>query len=143
MELFVVVAIFDLRLMPIRYFSFSILFTDTFLPWGLIEFQEVPMIAKILIKRRFKEGNTPQIVAILNDMRRLAMSWPGYQSGETLIKNGFPNDMTVISTWRSLEEWQAWKESDDRRKFEAMLEIYQDGATRYEEYLLGSPLHGS
>jgi heme-degrading monooxygenase HmoA len=101
------------------------------------------MMAKILIKRRFKEGNAPQILAILNDIRRLAMSWPGYQSGETLIKNGFPNDMTVISTWRSLEEWQAWKKSDDRRKFEAMLEIYQDGATQYEEYLLGSPLHRS
>ena len=99
------------------------------------------MIAKILIKRRFKPGNTPQIVSLLNDVRALAMSRPGYQSGETLTKNGFPNDMVVISTWGSLDEWNAWKESDDRKKFEAMLEIYQEGPTEYEEYLLGSPLH--
>lgn len=98
------------------------------------------MIAKILIKRRFKPGNTPQIVALLNDVRGLAMSQPGYQSGETLVKNGFPNDMVVISTWGSLEAWQAWKDSDDRKKFEAMLEVYQEGPTEYEEYLLGSPL---
>jgi heme oxygenase (mycobilin-producing) len=98
------------------------------------------MIAKILIKRRFREGNTPQIVAILNDIRRLAMSWPGYQSGETLTKNGYPNEMVVISTWRSLEEWLAWKACADRMKFEAMLEVYQEGPTEYEEYLLGSPL---
>jgi heme-degrading monooxygenase HmoA len=99
------------------------------------------MIAKILIKRRFREGNTSQIITILNDIRRLAMSWPGYQSGETLIKNGFPNDMVVISTWNSMEEWQAWKACTERKKFEAMLEVYQVGPTEYEEYLLGSPLH--
>lgn len=99
------------------------------------------MIAKILIKRRFKEGNTPQIVEIMNDIRRLALSWPGYQSGETLVKNGYPNEMVVISTWRSFEEWLAWKKSADRMKFEAMLEVYQEGPTEYEEYLLGSPLH--
>jgi len=99
------------------------------------------MIAKILIKRRFKPGYTPQIVSLLNDVRILAMSMPDYQSGETLTKNGFPNDMVVISTWGSLEAWNAWKENDQRKKFEAMLEVYQDGPTEYEEYLLGSPLH--
>ena len=99
------------------------------------------MVAKILIKRRFKEGYTPQIVALLNDIRSLAMSRPGYQSGETLTKSGFPNDMVVISTWQSLEAWQVWKESRQRNEFEAMLEVYQEGPTEYEEYLLGSPLH--
>lgn len=101
------------------------------------------MIAKILIKRRFKEGNTPQIVQLLNEIRKIAMSWPGYQSGETLTKSGYPNDMVVISTWQSLEEWQAWKESNERKQYEAMLEVYQEGPTVYEEYLLGSPLHHS
>lgn len=99
------------------------------------------MIAKILIKRRFKPGNTPQIVSLLNDVRALAMSMPGYQSGETLTRNGYPNEMVVISTWGSFEAWEAWKESDHRKNFEAMLEIYQEGPTEYEEYLLGSPLH--
>ena len=99
------------------------------------------MVAKIIIKRRFKEGNTPQIVALLNDIRKLAMERPGYQSGETLVKNGFPNDMVVISTWRSMEEWEQWRESAPRKEYEAMLEVYQEGPTVYEEYILGSPLH--
>lgn len=99
------------------------------------------MIAKILIKRKFKEGNTAQIVTILNDIRALAMTRPGYQSGETLIKKGAPNFMTVISTWNSMEEWTAWKNSQERKNFEAMLEVYQEGPTQYEEYLVGSPLH--
>lgn len=99
------------------------------------------MIAKILIKRQFKEGHTPQIVNLLNDIRSLAMSRPGYQSGETLIKSGSPLTMVVISTWNSMEEWSAWRDSPERKNFEAMLDIYQEGPTEYEEYLLGSPLH--
>lgn len=99
------------------------------------------MVAKIIIKRRFKEGHTPQIVALLNDIRSLAMTRPGYQSGETLVRSGYPNDMVVISTWRSIEEWYAWRDSEERKNYEAMLETHQEGPTEYEEYLLGTPLH--
>lgn len=99
------------------------------------------MIAKILIKRRFKDGNTPQIVALLNEIRSLAMHQPGYMSGETLVKSGFPNNMVVVSTWENIDAWQGWRDSPDRNKFEAMLEVYQERPTDYEEYLLGSPLH--
>lgn len=99
------------------------------------------MIAKILIKRRFKEGHAPQIVALLNEIRARALTQPGYMSGETLVKNGYPNNMVVISTWRSMQEWYQWRDSEDRQKFESMLEIYQERPTDYDEYLLGSPLH--
>ena len=98
------------------------------------------MIAKILIKRRFKEGHAPQIVALLNEIRARALNMPGYMSGETLVKNGYPNNMTVISTWRTLEDWYRWRDSEERKKFEAMLEMYQQRPTDYDEYLLGSPL---
>ena len=99
------------------------------------------MVAKILIKRRFKDGNTPQIVALLNEIRALALNHPGYQSGQTLIKNGYPNNMVVISTWQSLEEWHRWRDNPERKKYEAMLEVYQERPTEYDEYLLGTPLH--
>jgi heme-degrading monooxygenase HmoA len=99
------------------------------------------MSAKILIKRRFKEGNAAQILALLNKIRGLALGQPGYQSGQTLIKNGFPNKMVVISTWRSLEDWYLWRDNPERKKYEAMLQVYQEQPTEYDEYLLGSPLH--
>ena len=99
------------------------------------------MIAKILIKRRFKDGNTPQIVALLNELRSMAMNQTGYLSGETLIKNGYPNNMVVISTWQDMNSWENWRDSEQRNKFEAMLEVYQERPTDYEAFLLGSPLH--
>jgi heme-degrading monooxygenase HmoA len=99
------------------------------------------MTAKILIKRRFRKGHAPQIVALLNEIRSLAMHQPGYISGETLVQNGYPNNMVVISTWQDMDAWLSWRDSEGRNKFEAMLEIYQERPTDYEEFLVGSPLH--
>jgi len=98
------------------------------------------MIAKIIIKRRFKEGNNKQILALLKEMRSKAMTYPGYISGETLMKPGFPYNMIIICSWQSLEDWANWKKSDTRQKYEAMLELYQTRPTEYEEYLLGTTL---
>lgn len=99
------------------------------------------MIAKIIIRRRFKAGNAPQVIALLNDLRARAMQQPGYISGETLTKAGVSNFMVVIATWQSMEDWLAWRENPERGQFDAMLDIYQDGPTEYEELLLGTPLH--
>jgi heme oxygenase (mycobilin-producing) len=98
------------------------------------------MIAKVIIKRRFKEDKEQQIIALLNELRSRAMTQPGYISGETLTKTGFPNNLVVIATWQSLEAWHAWRDSEDRRRFEAMLELYLERPAEYEEYLLGTPL---
>jgi heme-degrading monooxygenase HmoA len=98
------------------------------------------MIAKILIKRRFKEGKTPQILSLLNDLRSRAMHQPGYISGETLSKKGFPLNLIVISTWQSLEHWYEWRDSQERRQLESILELYQTRPTDYEEFLLGTQL---
>lgn len=98
------------------------------------------MIAKIIIKRRFKTGKTRQIIALLNELRSRAMHQPGYISGETLSKKGFPNNMVVIGSWQTLDAWRQWRDSEERKKYEAMLELYQERPTEYEEYLLGTPL---
>ena len=99
---------------------------------------EVAMITKIIIKRRFVKENTPQILSLLNKIRSIAMNQPGYISGETLMQSDFPENMAVIATWQSMQDWQAWKKSEERKTYEAMLVIYQTRPTEYEEYLLGS-----
>ena len=48
------------------------------------------MLAKVLIKRRFKSGRTKEIVSLLNDMRSAAMRQPGYISGLTLMEPKIP-----------------------------------------------------
>lgn len=96
------------------------------------------MITKIIIKRRFVKENTPQILSLLNKIRTMAMNQPGYISGETLMQKDFPENMAVIATWQSMQNWTSWKNSEERKTYEAMLEIYQTRPTQYEEYLLGT-----
>jgi quinol monooxygenase YgiN len=97
------------------------------------------MLVKIFIKRRFKKGKVKEISAILRDFRAGAMDKPGYVSGETLVSYEDPQNVLVIGTWQDMESWLAWKDNPKRKEFEAMLEIYQEGPTRYEAFMLGVP----
>lgn len=100
------------------------------------------MLAKVLIKRHFKTGHTREIVTLLNDLRSVAMRQAGYISGLTLMEPDNPNQMLVISTWQSLEDWRQWKANDERTRLESMLEIYQKGSTQYEAYVVGTGFSG-
>ncbi|MBW1891964.1 MAG: antibiotic biosynthesis monooxygenase [Deltaproteobacteria bacterium] len=105
-------------------------------------YREVKMLAKVLIRRKFRTGHTKEIVALLNDLRAVAMRQAGYLSGLTLMAPDNSNNMLVIGTWQSLEDWYRWKADPDRTRLEAMLEIYQDGPTQYEAYVVGTGFTG-
>ena len=92
---------------------------------------------KVLIKRRFKEGKTKEILSLLNEFRAGALNMPGYISGVTMTSHEDPLVMLVIGTWEKMKHWNQWKENPARIAFEKMLEIYQDGPTIYEEYIVG------
>jgi heme-degrading monooxygenase HmoA len=67
------------------------------------------------------------------------MNQKGYVSGHTLVAADDPQILLVISTWQRLEDWLAWKDGSKRKSFEAMMEIYQEGPTEFEEYILQTP----
>lgn len=97
------------------------------------------MLAKVLIKRPFKEGDTHHILSLLHGMRIEAMKQPGYITGETLIHFANPRRMLVISTWLSIDHWLRWKENPVRRQFDEMLLELQLGPAEYDEYVLDAP----
>jgi heme-degrading monooxygenase HmoA len=97
------------------------------------------MLTKVLIRRQFKSGHEKEIVALLNDLRYKAMKQPGYVSGITMTSAENPQQTMVIGTWESLENWLDWKQSSERKEFDAMLEIYQETPTEYEAFVVGSP----
>ena len=93
------------------------------------------MVAKILIKRIFEGGKSPEILNLLAQLRTVAHTQPGYVSGESYHDPHNHHKWLVISTWESLEYWQRWKVNPERLKIEAMLAIYQELPTAYEEYV--------
>jgi heme-degrading monooxygenase HmoA len=74
------------------------------------------MLAKIFIKRRFRAAKAREVIALLTKLRSAAMRQPGYISGETLTNYANQQDLCVIATWQSMEEWLQWKENPERKK---------------------------
>lgn len=97
------------------------------------------MMVKVLIKRQFKLEKLNEVVALLKKFRSEALNQKGYVCGETLIAEGEPEKMMVISTWQSKTDWENWKNSKARMENEAMLELLQEGPTEYTVYRLSAP----
>jgi len=97
------------------------------------------MAVKILIKRKFKDGNLRAASRLLINHRNGAMEQPGYISSETMQRLEDPNQITVVSMWEDIEAWEAWKKSDTRLANENEARDLLVGQTEYEHYSLGLP----
>jgi len=75
-----------------------------------------------MIERHLKEGKTGELIALLKEIRCLALHQPGFVTGETLKSTNDPFIVTVVCTWRSVEDWQAWEKSEQRMKVEKRIE---------------------
>jgi heme-degrading monooxygenase HmoA len=95
------------------------------------------MAVKIFIKRYVKKGKTQEAVELLKDVRSQALKQPGYISGETLINHYDPCNITVVSTWQTIDDWIRWQESDARSAKENQLEGLQERPADFEIYDLG------
>jgi heme-degrading monooxygenase HmoA len=95
------------------------------------------MAVKIFIKRYVKKGKTQEAVELIKDVRSHALKQPGYISGETLINHYDPCNITVVSTWQTIDDWIRWEESDERSAQENQLEGLQERPTDFEIYDLG------
>ena len=95
------------------------------------------MAIKIFIKRYVKKGRTQEAIELLKDVRSHALKQPGYISGETLINHYDPCNITVVSTWQTIDDWIRWEESDERSAKENQLEGLQEGPADFEIYDLG------
>ena len=75
---------------------------------------------RVIVERHLKVGEN--LSALLRELRTVAMNQPGYITGETLINTEDRSITTVISTWRSLEDWKAWETSQTRAKLYQQIE---------------------
>jgi heme-degrading monooxygenase HmoA len=99
------------------------------------------MAVKVLIKRRFKEKHFPEVNEMIKKFRYGAMDQEGYISSETLWDARDPFVVVVASNWRSIKDWNVWKNSEQRLKEREKLEAFLDGETAYEVYEMGMYPH--
>ena len=99
--------------------------------------KDVDMTVKILSKRRLPLDKAQDMVAISQRLRMLAMEQDGSISSETLRSMENPQEFLVISTWRSLEDWQKWFNSSQRKELHSKVDVLLEGRTTYEAYQYG------
>jgi len=95
------------------------------------------MAVKVLIKRTLKEEHLKAISPFLINARRGAMSKRGYISSENLLAIDNPKLFVVASNWTKLEDWENWKNSEERKQNEKELSELLAKPTEYEIYEMG------
>lgn len=92
------------------------------------------MIVKIFIKRKVQSENVPELTMLLKKLRGLTLEQPGYISGETLSRIDKTDECMVISTWRSVEDWNKWVNAPKRSEVQAEIDKILGQETEYSMY---------
>ncbi|MCP4747822.1 MAG: antibiotic biosynthesis monooxygenase [Desulfobacteraceae bacterium] len=93
------------------------------------------MIVKVFIKRKVRQESLMDAFHLLKNLRYKAMNYQGYISGETLVNAENESELMVVSTWYSMQDWNNWKQSEDRITIDAQLEGMQLKPTEYEPFV--------
>ena len=92
------------------------------------------MTVKIFIKRKVTANNILELTILLKKLRSLTLSQSGYIYGETLRRVDKDDECLVISTWRSLEDWNAWLHNEQRIKIQDDIDSLLGEKTDYSVY---------
>ena len=92
------------------------------------------MTVKIFIKRKVTANNILELTLLLKKLRSLTLSQSGYIYGETLRRVDSDDECLVISTWRSLEDWNAWLHNELRIKIQDDIDSLLGEKTDYSVY---------
>ncbi len=68
------------------------------------------------------------------------MKQPGYIASENLRSLDDKDEIVVVSMWETIEAWEAWKNSEERKALVAEFKDYYVGEAKYERYALGLQL---
>jgi heme oxygenase (mycobilin-producing) len=93
------------------------------------------MAVKILITRSIDKDLVQAVNPLIVKLHTLAMAQPGYISGETLKCIDRPGEYMVISTWRSLDDWDRWRNSQERITLQSTIDSITGEDTEYTVYV--------
>ena len=96
--------------------------------------KEILMSVKIFITRKVTDDNIIKLTVLLKQLRSLTVNQPGYVSGETLRRTDKNDECLVISTWRSLEDWDNWLNNENRTTIQREIDKLLGQETTYAVY---------
>ncbi len=94
------------------------------------------MTVKIFIKRNVSSNNVLELTVLLKKLRSLTLNQDGYIYGETLRRVDREDECMVISTWRSLDDWNAWLNNEQRTSIQSEIDTLLGEKTEYAVYAI-------
>ncbi|MCP3888565.1 MAG: antibiotic biosynthesis monooxygenase [Desulfobulbaceae bacterium] len=92
------------------------------------------MTVKIFIKRKVSSDNILELTVLLKKLRGLTLNQSGYIYGETLKRVDMADECMVISTWRSIDDWNAWLTNEERIAIQSEIDLLLGQETDYSVY---------
>jgi heme-degrading monooxygenase HmoA len=92
------------------------------------------MAIKILIRRKIKPGKEKELSDAVRELRSKAIHAQGFISGETLRSVEDPSLHLVISTWKSVEDWNNWFNTPERKASQQKIDAILEEPTRITPY---------
>lgn len=92
------------------------------------------MSVKIFIKRKVQPQDVLELTVLLKRLRSLTLDQEGYVSGETLTRIDKNDECIVISTWRSVEDWNRWVNDPKRIEVQTKIDEILGEETEYAMY---------
>jgi heme-degrading monooxygenase HmoA len=93
------------------------------------------MAIQIIIRRTFEgEEKAQKLAPLIVKLRSEAMIQPGYISGATLRCIDCPGEYLVLSTWNTIDDWNRWLNSDERKAFQSQIDELLGEKTEYRVY---------
>jgi len=92
------------------------------------------MTVKIFIKRSVTDSKVAELTVLLKRLRSITLMQPGYISGQTLKRLDKAKECMVISTWRSIEDWNDWVNNEKRIGIQAEIDELLGEETKYAIY---------
>lgn len=71
---------------------------------------------RVLIERHIADDLAPHYDRLSREILQQAMRVPGFISGEMLHNAQDPNHRLVMATYRSINDWNRWYRSSERRQ---------------------------
>ena len=90
------------------------------------------MAIHVVIKRKFKVSDPEKLIPLLSELRERAKLQEGYISTNTLQSADNPEDYLVISQWETVENWNNWYQSKERRNLQGNVDSLIGERTFYE-----------
>jgi heme-degrading monooxygenase HmoA len=93
------------------------------------------MAVSVIIRRTFTQPEkAAELAPLIVKLRSQATVQPGYITGRTFRCLDCPGEVLVISTWNSLDDWNNWLNSEERRSLQAQVDALLNQETEYRLY---------